>query len=231
MELLQEKDWAPFSLLVREEEKRRALPPASLAPKEQALRLALGRYLGALLLENEKVNLTAIRDPGEGVWKHLYDSLLVLQLGLAREKRIVDWGSGGGLPGVPLALWHHELGLGSPHICLLDSVRKKIDAVRSICAQAQVAAPLEFFGGRGEDYLRLKKADLVLMRAVAPPDRALAWMRPAVPRWIIYAGPASKADWLAAESKLLRQGFKRILTHTAELPGGRGQRSFIEILA
>jgi 16S rRNA (guanine527-N7)-methyltransferase len=66
-------------------------------------RHALGRYLALLLETNRQFNLTAVRDPDEAWLRHVLDSLSVLpHLGEAR--RVADVGSGGGLPGLPLAI-------------------------------------------------------------------------------------------------------------------------------
>jgi len=65
----------------------------------------LGRYLAQLLEANKQFNLTAITEPHEAWTRHILDSLtLVPYLISAEAKRIIDIGSGGGLPGIPLAI-------------------------------------------------------------------------------------------------------------------------------
>lgn len=71
----------------------------------------LGRYLAMLIATNARFNLTAIDDPAQGWVRHIFDSLTLVPL-LAelepRDKaegvRVIDVGSGGGLPGLPLAI-------------------------------------------------------------------------------------------------------------------------------
>ncbi len=87
----------------------------------------LGRYLALLLASNKVVNLTAIRDPAEAWERHILGSLSILPVASEakpadedRPLRIIDVGTGGGLPGIPLAI-----ALPSAHVTLLESTAKK----------------------------------------------------------------------------------------------------------
>jgi len=86
----------------------------------------LGRYLGLLLAVNKTMNLTAIKDPADAVERHLLDSLAVLQVlagvevAAGEPLRLIDIGSGGGLPGLPIAICR-----GDAAVTLLDSTEKK----------------------------------------------------------------------------------------------------------
>ncbi|HBS28956.1 MAG TPA: hypothetical protein DEB06_05795 [Phycisphaerales bacterium] len=66
----------------------------------------LGRFLAILLAGNEQVNLTAITEPEEAWRKHIFDALTLLPMlaELPEGARVMDVGSGGGVPGVPLAI-------------------------------------------------------------------------------------------------------------------------------
>lgn len=65
----------------------------------------MGLYLALLLETNRKFNLTAITDPSDAWRKHIFDSLTLLPwIGATAAKRVIDLGSGGGLPGIPLAI-------------------------------------------------------------------------------------------------------------------------------
>ena len=86
-------------------------------PADSAERLlAFGRLL---MKWNKVYNLTAIRDEGQVLTHHLLDSLSVLPA-LAGIKRLVDVGSGGGLPGVVLAIARPDLQVDS-----VETVQKK----------------------------------------------------------------------------------------------------------
>lgn len=78
------------------------------------------RLLNELLRWNRTHNLTAITDPAEGVEKHLVDSLTLLPL-LEGGERLLDLGSGGGFPGLPLKVARPDL-----RVVSVDAVAKKI---------------------------------------------------------------------------------------------------------
>jgi len=75
-------------------------------------------YLELIIKWNKVHNLTAIDDPSEGVKKHLLDSLSILSF--IKKGRILDVGSGAGLPGIVIALLRDDVGVTS-----IDSVGKK----------------------------------------------------------------------------------------------------------
>lgn len=78
----------------------------------------LNAYLDSLVKWNQAYNLTAIRDPGEMVIKHLLDSLAIHRA--VNGIRILDVGTGPGLPGIPMAICRPD-----QHWTLLDSNGKK----------------------------------------------------------------------------------------------------------
>ena len=83
---------------------------------------AIGAYLGLLLAMNEQMNLTAIRDPDAAWTRHVLDALSVLPAlqGLAAGARVADVGSGGGIPGLPLAIARPDVSF-----TLVESTQKK----------------------------------------------------------------------------------------------------------
>jgi 16S rRNA (guanine527-N7)-methyltransferase len=114
------------------------LPALDLDP---ALAEPLARYLELLLRWNAAYNLTAIRDPGEMVTKHVLDSLAMAPwLGAsAAIPTLADLGTGPGLPGIPLAIAHPHL-----RVTLVESNGKKArflrEAVRALgLGNAEVA--------------------------------------------------------------------------------------------
>lgn len=87
-------------------------------------------YLRLVIEKNKVVNLTRITDPEDAVTLHLVDSLLPLaceRLNLGSDTHLLDMGTGAGFPGVPLAVVTEAQAL------LVDSVRKKVDAVSEFC--------------------------------------------------------------------------------------------------
>ncbi|MCG3122439.1 MAG: Ribosomal RNA small subunit methyltransferase G [Phycisphaerales bacterium] len=90
----------------------------------------LGRYLAMLLAANDVLNLTAITDPEQAWRKHILDSLTLIQTlaDLPERGRVIDVGTGGGLPGIPLAIC-------MPHLAwtLLEATGKKVAFLRAVC--------------------------------------------------------------------------------------------------
>jgi 16S rRNA (guanine527-N7)-methyltransferase len=109
-------------------------------------RRALEDHLRLLLAWNAAINLTAIRDPSEAVRRHILDSLAALPTLRAHGvDALVDIGSGGGYPGLPLAI-----ALPARRAVLVDSVAKKAGFLEVAVAAVGLAGPIEVFAGRVE---------------------------------------------------------------------------------
>ena len=81
-----------------------------------------------LLKWNKVYNLTALRDPGQAISHHLLDSLAILPH--VSDGPLLDVGSGGGLPGIPLAIARPDL-----PISLVDTVQKKATFLRQVAIE------------------------------------------------------------------------------------------------
>lgn len=113
-----------------------------------AMLAGLARYGALLLDENLRMNLTACRDAGELVRRHLCDSIqfaLALRRGGGWPSSLVDLGSGGGMPGVPLAIL-----LGGCRMTLVESIRKKASFLERT-AEALGLRGVEVVCGRAEE--------------------------------------------------------------------------------
>ena len=97
---------------------------------DEALNLLL-KYQDALVLWNKAYNLTAIRDPKEMLVKHLLDSLSILKD--LPAGRLLDIGTGGGMPGMIIALCQPER-----DCVLLDSNGKKIRFLKQFIADLKL---------------------------------------------------------------------------------------------
>lgn len=117
-------------------------------------------YLRLLEKWNRVHNLTAIRDPEQMVVLHVLDSLAVLPH-VASATTLIDVGTGGGLPGIPLAIARPDLA-----VTLLDSSRKKTTFLAQ--AKAELAlANVSVACTRVEDWHPPGPYDVVVSRAFA----------------------------------------------------------------
>ncbi len=119
----------------------------------------LQRYLDLLERWNRVFNLTAVPDPAEGVPRHILDSLAVLPH--IRGKRILDVGSGAGLPGIPLAV-----ALPECRVVLLDSSAKRARFLVQVRAELGLSA-VAVEHTRVEHYQPGQRYDTVISRAFA----------------------------------------------------------------
>jgi 16S rRNA (guanine527-N7)-methyltransferase len=92
---------------------------------------SLSRYLALLLDANTRFNLTSITDPNEAWMKHIFDSLTLVPFLISAEaKTVIDVGSGGGLPGLPLAIV-----LPDVRFTLLEATGKKAAFLQDAASQ------------------------------------------------------------------------------------------------
>jgi len=125
-----------------------------------AARAKLSQYIALLDKWNRTHNLTAIRDPEQMVTHHLLDSLAVLgHLPQRASLRLLDIGSGGGLPGIPLAIARQDW-----RVVLLDSNHKKAAFLRQAAIELELTN-VEVCAVRVEDYVADVLFDVVISRA------------------------------------------------------------------
>lgn len=98
---------------------RRALGEFQVEPSEQQV-LHIQQYMRLLLVWNDKVNLTAIRDPLEILYRHFCESMFAAVAVPLDSGRLADVGSGGGFPGLPLKIIRPDL-----QVFLVESNLKK----------------------------------------------------------------------------------------------------------
>lgn len=137
------------------------LPQLPLELPEQRVD-ALCAYGQAILDQNKVMNLTAITDPVEAAKLHLLDSLTLLTAADLKGKRLIDVGTGAGLPGVPLKLAEPSIDL-----TLLDSTAKKIDWLAGLLPQ--LGSNADCVCARAEEFAQEHREsyDVATSRAVA----------------------------------------------------------------
>lgn len=182
----------------------------------------LGRFVGSLLAENVIHNLTALRRPDE-VWKrHVVESLqLASPLRERPAARVVDLGTGGGVPGVPLAIVMPDVAF-----TLVDSIRKKVAAVERIIAAVGIDNARAVCG-RGEQLSRQpehgERYDAVVSRAVAALPELVGYAAGFIGpggRLLFAKSPSVQDELRAAEGAARRQGLRWIETRGMENPLG-----------
>jgi 16S rRNA (guanine527-N7)-methyltransferase len=200
---------------------------SKLAPGLKALGLTLPAggdarllaYVELLARWNQAYNLTAIRDPGEMLVKHVLDSLAVLPFLAATP--CADVGTGAGLPGIPLAIARPEA-----RFTLLDSNGKKTRFVTQAVAELKLSN-VEVVQARTEAWQPPALFPQVLSRAfaslqdfaalaggLATPGGKLLAMKGAEPR-----------DEMAA----LPSGFRLVAVHPLKVPGLDAERCLVEL--
>jgi 16S rRNA (guanine527-N7)-methyltransferase len=143
-----------------------AVEQAGLSPLPGGVLEKFSNYYVLLERWNSKLNLTAIRDPEEALRRHFVESIFCAQhlpVGIAT---LLDYGTGAGFPGIPIALCRPEI-----RVTLAESQGKKAsflrEAVRSLGIDAEV------YGGRVEDMPRSRSFDAVSLRAVDKMQEAI----------------------------------------------------------
>ncbi len=111
---------------------------------------------------NKIYNLTAIRDKQEMVKRHILDSLAISPY--IRGQRLIDIGTGAGLPGIPLAIFHTE-----KQFVLLDSNAKKTRFVQQVILELKLSN-VSVHQGRVEDFKPKIGFDTVTCRAFSSMD-------------------------------------------------------------
>lgn len=167
----------------------------------------------AILTANQQVNLTRITTPEDFWEKHLWDSLQGVAPWLGNpqpsepELKVVDIGTGGGFPGLPVALVF-------PHwsIALMDATRKKIVALETVCANLGIAN-VSFLPQRAEQVahqpVHREAYDLALLRAVGSVNACAEYALPLLKlggQAVLYRGQWSAAEEAGLTAILPRLG-------------------------
>lgn len=160
----------------------------------------LCRYCELLWEWNQQLNLTRHTDVDHFVARDLIDSLRLSDQ-IAADQTILDVGSGGGVPGIILAIIRPDL-----NIALAESVGKKARVLTDITGRMDLGLPIH--AARGEDVLRQQRFNVLTVRAVAPLRKLLFWFQrqaAAFDQMLLVKGPRWVAERDEAESEGLLQ--------------------------
>lgn len=132
------------------------------------------RYAEELLYWNEKVNMISRKDIDNIVERHLLHSLSILKyVDIPPKSRCLDIGTGGGLPGIPIAITNPDI-----KMLLIDSIAKKIK-VTGMLASHTGHRSIKAMKIRAEELANLKdhkkKYDFIFARAVTRTVKIISW--------------------------------------------------------
>ena len=125
---------------------------------DETKRAQLLQYVALLDKWNKVYNLTAVREPERMIGLHILDSLSVLPY-LSTSVNLIDVGTGGGLPGIPLAAARPDL-----QVTMLDTIAKKTTFVRQAITELGLANA-QVVTGRVEKYVPAARFECVISRA------------------------------------------------------------------
>jgi 16S rRNA (guanine527-N7)-methyltransferase len=154
-------------------------------PLDPPQAVLLAEYCRLLWDWNTKINLTRHTDYEKFVGRDLVDSRAFAQV-LAPNERVLDVGTGGGVPGVILSVLRPDLTL-----TLSESIGKKARVVDEIVRTMGLTAKVHT--GRAEDLLLRQRFDSLVIRAVAKLVKLLEWFQPhwgQFQRLLILKGPS-----------------------------------------
>ncbi|MBP3759668.1 MAG: 16S rRNA (guanine(527)-N(7))-methyltransferase RsmG [Firmicutes bacterium] len=171
-------------------------------------KLKLEKYMEGILSWNEKVNLTNITDPAEFRIKHNADSLMCVDFPeFQSAKNIIDVGTGGGFPGIPLAVYAPD-----KHFTLLDSLNKRLRIIDELAGGLDITN-ITLVHGRAEDVARNRehreKYDLCVSRAVSNLATLSEYCLPFIKvggYLLAYKGPGADQEVKDAEKALKTLG-------------------------
>ena len=183
---------------------------------------------GNLLIEwNEKINLTAITDPEDVLYKHFYDCILFFKHNnVPQGASLIDVGTGAGFPGLVLKIVREDL-----KVTLLDSLNKRITFLKDVIDKCDLK-DIEAIHSRAEDGgkspLYREKYDIACARAVANMPVLMEYCMPFVKVWGRFIALKSvNEDMSAADNAAKQLGGDKPSVTDYKLPNGDDRRLVI----
>ncbi len=190
----------------------------AIALPEQAAEQLLA-YVALLVKWNKAYNLTAVRDAEQMVIRHLLDSLSVLPM--VAKQDMLDVGSGGGMPGIILAICNPET-----YYTLLDSNGKKTRFLQQVKTQLQLSN-VEVIQSRAENYSPPELFDRIISRAFTALDNMIDWCGPLLSEQGLFV--AMKGTYPEPEQKPIPAGWEVKDVQPIDVPFIDEQRHLVSI--
>jgi 16S rRNA (guanine527-N7)-methyltransferase len=200
-----------------------ALDRHQLSLPEPQLKLA-DRYRELLWDWNLKLNLTRHTDYDKFVSRDIRDSLELAKL-LRPDEEVLDVGSGGGVPGILLAILRPDL-----QVSLSESIRKKALALRDIVRELNV--PVAVHECRAESLLEDFRFHTLVARAVGPLDKMLGWFSgkwASFDRLLAIKGPQWTEEKNEAERRGRLRGLELECVARYSMPGTESDSVILQI--
>lgn len=190
----------------------------------ESAQVQLCRYCELLWDWNRKINLTRHEDIPTFVARDLYDTLKLSSF-LPADARILDVGSGGGVPGIPLAITRPGL-----HVDLAESVQKKARVLESIVRRLGLKTRVHAL--RAEKVLVNQPYDVLTIRAVASLRKLLFWFQK-VPgqfqQMLLIKGPRWKQEFDEAKEEGLTEKAELEQLASYRSPGHDGESVILSV--
>jgi 16S rRNA (guanine527-N7)-methyltransferase len=205
---------------------RRQLQTLDIELDDKTLQLEVD-FLNEMLRWNKTYNLTSVTDPEAALEKHLLDSLTLLPY-LGTAESILDIGSGGGFPGIPLQIARPDLRVTS-----VDAVAKKITFQRHVARRLKLARFTPWHGrieNLPQQEFALDGFDLVVARAFASLGDLLKLALPCLkPGGCIVAmkGPEGAGELVGVSKWLVENGLHCRQQITLSLPQSGASRNLL----
>ena len=167
------------------------------------------KFLKIFMEKNSQINLSAIRDEAWIIEKHFVDSLMLAAL-YEVEWKVADMGTGGGFPGIPLAIV-----TPNADFALIDSVTKKLKCVEEF-AETLELTNVTTVNGRaeeiGQEIAYRERFDLVVSRATAYFPTLLEYTIPLLKVWgVLAAYKLTDKEELISIKKALKRLWAKIM--------------------
>lgn len=159
----------PTPAVLSAETIRRALGEFQLQANDQQI-IYIQRYMELLLVWNEKINLTAIRDPLEILYRHFCESMYAVVAVPVENGRLADVGSGAGFPGIPLKIMRPDV-----QVFLIESNMKKATFLAEVLRNIELPDTRVLVSRYEELGEEAAPLDYVCSRALGDFEPFLAW--------------------------------------------------------